>query len=94
MQYVELWLTSKWEVDDKPFYDKTGGFTAAWKMVQSEIYMTIIGGPGSGKSATARHIALQYEEKGWEVVPVFRLEEIILPSFLFQSADYLYSVNL
>ena len=39
--------------------------------------MTIIGGPGSGKTATARHIALQLERKGWEVVPVCRLEEII-----------------
>jgi tRNA uridine 5-carbamoylmethylation protein Kti12 len=33
--------------------------------------------PGSGKTATARHIALQLERKGWEVVPVCRLEEII-----------------
>ena len=46
-------------------------------MVKSKNYMTIIGGPGSGKTATARHIALQLERKGWEVVPVCRLEEII-----------------
>ena len=46
-------------------------------MVKSNNYMTIIGGPGSGKTATARHIALQLERKGWEVVPVCRLEEII-----------------
>jgi hypothetical protein len=39
--------------------------------------MTIIGGSGSGKTATAHHIALQLEEQGWEVVPVCRLEEII-----------------
>jgi ABC-type oligopeptide transport system ATPase subunit len=36
-------------------------------MVKSKNYMTIIGEPGSGKTATARHIALQLERKGWEV---------------------------
>jgi broad-specificity NMP kinase len=40
-------------------------------------YITIIGGPGSGKTATARHIALQLEGQEWEVVPVCRLDEII-----------------
>jgi Cdc6-like AAA superfamily ATPase len=54
-------------------YDETGGFRAALEMVQSKNYMTIIGGPGSGKTATARHIALQLEKQGWEVVPVCKL---------------------
>jgi KaiC/GvpD/RAD55 family RecA-like ATPase len=45
-------------------------------MVKSKKYMTIIGGPGSGKTATARHIALQLEDQGWEVVPVCGIEEI------------------
>ena len=67
----------KWRIEDELFYDETGGFTAVLDMVKSKNYMTIIGGPGSGKTATARHIALQLERKGWEVVPVCRLEEII-----------------
>jgi tRNA uridine 5-carbamoylmethylation protein Kti12 len=46
-------------------------------MANSKNVMTIIGGPGSGKTATARHIALQLERKGWEVVPVYKIEEII-----------------
>ena len=70
-------LIKKWRLEDKLFYDETGRFTAALKMVQSENYITIIGGPGSGKTATARHIALQLEGQEWEVVPVCRLEEII-----------------
>jgi len=70
-------LIKKWRLEDKLFYDETGGVTAALKMVQSENYMTIIGGPGSGKTATARHIALLLEEQEWEVVPVCRLDEII-----------------
>jgi hypothetical protein len=35
-------LIKKWRLDDKLFYDETGGFTAALKMVQSENCMTII----------------------------------------------------
>ena len=70
-------LIKKWKIDDKLFYDETRGFTAACEMVQSKNCMTIIGGPGSGKTATARHIALQLEKQGWEVVPVCKLEDII-----------------
>ena len=69
-------LIKNWKIEDKLFYDETGGFRAALEMFQSKDYMTIIGGPGSGKTATARHIALQLEEE-WEVVPVFKLEDII-----------------
>jgi ankyrin repeat protein len=69
-------LIEKWKKEDKLFYDKTGGFTAVLEMVQSKNHMTIIGGPGSGKTVTARHIALQLEKKGWEVVPVCILKDI------------------
>jgi tRNA uridine 5-carbamoylmethylation protein Kti12 len=41
------------------------------------LLQTIQAGPGSGKTATARHIALQLEKQGWEVVPVCKLEDII-----------------
>ena len=70
-------LIKKWKIEDELFYDKTRGFTATLEMVQSNNYITIIGGPGSGKTATARHIALQLEKQGWEVVPVCKLEDII-----------------
>jgi ABC-type dipeptide/oligopeptide/nickel transport system ATPase component len=46
-------LINKWRIEDKQFYDKTGGFTAVLDMVKSKNYLTIIGGPGSGKTATA-----------------------------------------
>ena len=70
-------LIKKWKIEDELFYDETRGFTAVLNMVNSKNYMTISGGPVSGKTATARHIALQLERKGWEVVPVFKLEDII-----------------
>ena len=72
-----LELINKWRIEDELFYDRTRGFMAALKMVQSENYVTIIGEPASGKTATARHIALHLEQQGWKVVPVCRLEEII-----------------
>jgi ankyrin repeat protein len=70
-------LINKWRKEDELFYDNTQGFTATLKMVMAKKYMTIIGGPGSGKTATARHIALQLEEQGWEFVPVYKLKDII-----------------
>ena len=70
------WI-KKWRIEDELFYDKTGGFTAVLGMVKSKNYMIIIGRPGSGKTATARHIALQLEKQRWEVVPVLKLEDII-----------------
>ena len=70
-------MIKKLRIEERLFYDETEGVTAVLNMVKSKNYMTIIGGPGSGKTATAHHIALQLEEQGWEVVPVCRLEEII-----------------
>ena len=67
-------LIKKWKIEDELFYDETRGFTAVLNMVNSKNYMTISGGPVSGKTATARYIALQLERKGWEVVPVFKLQ--------------------
>jgi hypothetical protein len=48
-------LIKNWKIEDKLFYDETAGFRAALKMFQSKNYLTIIGGPGSGKTATSRH---------------------------------------
>ncbi|XP_052087567.1 uncharacterized protein LOC127724589 [Mytilus californianus] len=39
--------------------------------------VTFIGGPGSGKTATGRHIALLFERLGWEVIPVYNEDEIV-----------------
>jgi broad-specificity NMP kinase len=70
-------LIDNWRKEDKLFHHETQGFRATLEMVGGKKYMTIIGGPGSGKTATARHIALQLEEQGWEVVPVCKLKDII-----------------
>ncbi|XP_056001832.1 uncharacterized protein LOC130046588 [Ostrea edulis] len=44
--------------------------------VRNQPCMTFVGVPGSGKSATAHHIALKLQEEGYEVVPVDEIREI------------------
>jgi hypothetical protein len=55
-----------------------GAFEAAWNMVNSNTYITLIGTPASGKSPTAHHIALKLESDNFEVVPVCKPDEILL----------------
>jgi hypothetical protein len=73
-----LRLIEEWKREDIVFYERTRAFEAAWNMVNSNTYITLIGGPASGKSATARHIALKLESDNFEVVTVCKLEEILL----------------
>ncbi|XP_062610551.1 uncharacterized protein LOC134272322 [Saccostrea cucullata] len=44
--------------------------------VKKQNYVTFVGVSGSGKSATARHIALKLKEEGYEVVPITEIREI------------------
>lgn len=66
-----------WKRNDILFCDETRGYKAAFEEANKHNIVTFIGGPGSGKTATARHIALLFERLGWEVVPVCKEEEII-----------------
>ena len=72
----QLRLIEEWKREDIVFYDRTRAFEAASNMVNSNAYITLIGGPASGKSATARHIALKFESDSFEVVPVCKPEDI------------------
>lgn len=44
--------------------------------VKQQSYVTFVGVPGSGKTATARHIALKLEEEGYEILPIKKVEFI------------------
>lgn len=44
--------------------------------VKQQPYVTFVGVPGSGKTATARHIALILEEEGYEILPIKKIEFI------------------
>lgn len=49
--------TSKWRDDDKVFIE-IHNFPAMLEKVRNHSFVTFVGVPGSGKTATARHIAL------------------------------------
>ena len=74
----QLRLIEEWKREDIVFYDRTRAFEAAWNMVNSNTYITLIGTPASGKSPTAHHIALKLESDNFEVVPVCKPDEILL----------------
>ncbi|XP_056001314.1 uncharacterized protein LOC125653620 isoform X2 [Ostrea edulis] len=58
----------KWREEDKLYYE-THSFPSVMQKVRNQRYVTFVGVPGSGKSATAHHIALKLQEEGYEVVP-------------------------
>ncbi|XP_056005124.1 uncharacterized protein LOC130050130 isoform X2 [Ostrea edulis] len=58
----------KWRKKDKLYYE-THNFPSVMETVRNQPHTTFVGVPGSGKSATAHHIALKLQEEGYEVVP-------------------------
>ncbi|VDI07362.1 Hypothetical predicted protein, partial [Mytilus galloprovincialis] len=70
-------IIENWKQNNSVYIKDTHGFCQAFEMVQSRNVVVIIGGPGSGKTATARCIALQLREEEWEIIPVFKPDEIM-----------------
>lgn len=66
---------SKWKDDDKMFLE-THNFTAMLKKVRDQPYVTFVGAPGSGKTATARHIALILQQEGYQCPPITKFSKI------------------
>ncbi|XP_056016832.1 ankyrin repeat domain-containing protein 17-like [Ostrea edulis] len=58
----------RWREEDKLYYE-THNFPSVMQKVRNQPYVTFVVVPGSGKSATAHHIALKLQEEGYEVVP-------------------------
>lgn len=69
-------LVGTWPDQDKVFIEDTRAYKAAVDKVESCQIVTLIGGPGSGKTATARHVSLKFRERGWDVVPIVEIDEI------------------
>ncbi|XP_055998105.1 uncharacterized protein LOC125683237 isoform X2 [Ostrea edulis] len=65
----------KWREEDKLYYE-IHSFPLVMQKVRNQPCVTFVGVPGSGKSATAHHIALKLQEEGYEVVPVDEIREI------------------
>ncbi|XP_062572223.1 uncharacterized protein LOC134234179 [Saccostrea cucullata] len=69
---VEL---AKWKDEDK-LYQETHSFHKIMEKVRKQGFVTFVGGPGSGKSATAHHIALMLRSEGYEIIPIKHITEI------------------
>lgn len=66
---------SKWRENDK-VYVETHNFQAMLEKVRTQPFVTFVGIPGSGKTATARHIALILQEEGYDILPIRALRNI------------------
>lgn len=66
---------SKWKEDDNAFVE-THNFQAMLKKVRNQPFVTFVGAPGSGKTATARHIALILQAEGYEILPIYEIAKI------------------
>ncbi|XP_062613364.1 uncharacterized protein LOC134275141, partial [Saccostrea cucullata] len=65
----------QWREEDE-VYSETHTFQEMLNKVRKQPYMTFVGVPGSGKSATIHHIALILQKEDYEVVPVKDINEI------------------
>lgn len=66
---------SSWKKDDCMFVE-THNFPSLLEQVRKQTYVTFIGVPGSGKTATARHIALILQKEGYEILPIKDIKNI------------------
>lgn len=46
------------------------------EQVRTQPYVTFVSGPGSGKTATARHIALKLQTEGYDIFPIKEINKI------------------
>ncbi|XP_062587315.1 uncharacterized protein LOC134248948 isoform X2 [Saccostrea cucullata] len=65
----------QWSVEDD-VYSETHTFLEMLNKVRGQPYMTFVGAPGTGKSATIHHIALILQEEGYEIIPIIDISEI------------------
>ncbi|XP_062621183.1 uncharacterized protein LOC134282808 [Saccostrea cucullata] len=65
----------RWKEEDE-VYSESHGFPAMLDQVRKQPYMTFVGVPGSGKSATIHHIALILLKEEYKVVPIIDIRKI------------------
>lgn len=64
-----------WKKDDKVFVE-THNFPAMLEKVKSQPFVTFVGVQGSGKTATARHIALKLRTEKYDILQIQDIEDI------------------
>lgn len=66
-QYEEA--ISEWKENDNYFFEPHN-FQSMFEQVINQTFVTFVGVPGSGKTATMRHIALKLQAEGYEILPI------------------------
>ncbi|XP_062578123.1 uncharacterized protein LOC134240021 [Saccostrea cucullata] len=67
----------KWKEEDKLFV-KVPAYQSVRDKLKSLPFVTVTGSGGRGKTFLIRHIALELEQEGYEIIPVSSIEEISL----------------
>ncbi|XP_063448205.1 uncharacterized protein LOC134727748 [Mytilus trossulus] len=65
-----------WKEEDKLFIE-TNGAKSVLKNIEENGCVVVTGNSGTGKSALVRHVALQMQKKGYDIIPISNPEEII-----------------
>lgn len=60
---------ARWKEDDKRFVE-SHSYPYMLVKARNQPFVTFVGVPGSGKTATARHIALILQKEGYEILPI------------------------
>lgn len=61
---------SRWKEEDDNDFVETHNFKAMLKKVKQQSHVIFVGVPGSGKTATVRHIALLLQREGYDILPI------------------------
>ncbi|XP_071136253.1 uncharacterized protein [Mytilus edulis] len=88
-----------WIEDDKTFIE-TNGARSVLKYIKENGCVVVTSSSGSGKTSMVRHVALQMQNEGYEILPVSNPKDIIkwynpIKKILFVVDDFcgLYSLN-
>lgn len=64
-----------WKEDGNMFFE-THNFPVMFEKVRNQPYVIFVGVPGSGKTATARHIALKLQKEGYQILSIKDLKDV------------------
>lgn len=64
---------SRWKEEDDNDFVETHNFKAMLKKVKQQSHVIFVGVPGSGKTATVRHIALLLQREGYDIYQLKKL---------------------
>ncbi|XP_062612180.1 uncharacterized protein LOC134273969 [Saccostrea cucullata] len=67
---------TEWTSQDILFCSELRSVEKVFGVIKNQKLVIIIGGGGSGKTATARHCGLKLQNEGWQLMPIDEIREI------------------